>query len=123
WRYVGIRDYELGAFGEMERLLRTEKLDFVQLPYSIGVREAERRLLPAAAETGTAVIVMRPFEAGALFGKIRSTPLPPWAAELDARSWAPFFLKFILPHPPGACAIPAPHKPEHAARKLGAPPG
>src|SRR5262249_52409058 len=92
FRYLGITHYQLGAFGELERILRTEKPDFIQLPYSIAVREAEKRLLPAAAETGTAVICMRPFEAGALFAKIRSTPLPPWAAELDARSWAPFFL-------------------------------
>ncbi|HJZ88331.1 MAG TPA: aldo/keto reductase [Polyangia bacterium] len=120
FRYIGITHYQLSAFGEIERLLRTEKLDFVQLPYSIGVREAERRLLPAAAETGTAVIVMRPFEAGALFGKIRSTPLPPWAAELDARSWAQFFLKFILAHPAVTCAIPATNKPEHAVDNLGA---
>jgi aryl-alcohol dehydrogenase-like predicted oxidoreductase len=120
FRYIGITHYQLGAFAEMERILRQEKLDFVQLPYSIGVREAEKRLLPAAAETGTAVIVMRPFEAGALFSKIRSMPLPPWAAEFDARSWAQFFLKYIVAHPAVTCAIPATDKPEHIVDDLGA---
>jgi aryl-alcohol dehydrogenase-like predicted oxidoreductase len=119
FRYIGITHYQLGAFSEMERILRTEKLDFVQLPYSIGVREAEKRLLPAAAETGTAVICMRPFEAGALFGKIRNTPLPPWAAEFDAKSWAQFFLKYILAHPAVTCAIPATDKAEHMIDDLG----
>lgn len=120
FRYLGITHYQLGAFPEMERILRTEKLDFVQLPYSIGVREAEKRLLQAAADTGTAVIVMRPFEAGALFGKIRSQPLPAFAAEFDARTWAQFFLKYILAHPAVTCAIPATNKAEHMADDLSA---
>jgi diketogulonate reductase-like aldo/keto reductase len=117
-RYLGITHYQLGAFPEMERILRTEKLDFVQLPYSIGQREAEKRLLPAAAETGTAVLVMRPFEAGALFGKIRSTPLPEFAAEFEAKTWAQFFLKYILAHPAVTCAIPATNKADHMADDL-----
>ncbi len=119
-RYVGITHYALGAFDEMERILRKEKLDFVQLPYSVEVREAERRLLPAAAETGTAVLVMRPFEKGALFRAVRGRPLPAWAAEIDCRSWAEVFLKFILSHPAVTCAIPATSKPHHLAENVRA---
>ncbi len=75
-RYIGITHYATGAFDEMERILRTEHVDFVQLPYSVGRRDAERRLLPAARETGTAVLVMRPFERGSLVDDLQRRPLP-----------------------------------------------
>ena len=113
-RYIGITHYQLDAFDELERLLRTESLDFVQLPYSIGVRQAEARLLPAAADTGTAVLVMRPFEEGSLFQRVRGEPLPEWAAEIDCTSWAQVFLKWIVGHPAVTCPIPATSKPAHA---------
>jgi diketogulonate reductase-like aldo/keto reductase len=119
-RYLGVTHYALSAFDEMERILRQERLDFVQLPYSAGVREAERRLLPAAAETGTAVLVMRPFEEGALLRRVRGRPLPAWAAEIDCASWAQLFLKFILSHPAVTCAIPATSNPDHLADDVGA---
>jgi aryl-alcohol dehydrogenase-like predicted oxidoreductase len=120
YRYVGITHYQLGAFDDLERLIRTESLDFVQLPYSIVVREAERRLLPAAAETGTAVLVMRPFEGGELFARVKGKPLPALAGELGCTSWAQLFLKFILGHPAVTCPIPATSKPEHLADNLRA---
>lgn len=112
-RYVGITHYQLDAFDELEHIMRTEKVDFVQLPYSLGVREAERRLLPCAKDTGTAVLVMRPFEAGALFRRVRGRTLPTWAADFDCASWAQFFLKFLLGHPAVTCPIPATSKPKH----------
>ncbi len=101
-------------------MLATEKLDFVQLPYSIGSREAEKRLLPAAADSGTAVLVMRPFEEGALFAAVRGKPLPAWAGEIGATSWAQFFLKFVVSHPAVTCAIPATSKPDHQKDNLAA---
>ena len=112
FRYIGITHYAPGRFDDMERILRAEKLDFVQLPYSIAVRAAEQRLLPAARDTGTAVLVMRPFEGGNLFTSTRGKPLPdfvsPWAS-----SWAQAFLKFILAHEAITCVIPATSKPQH----------
>lgn len=119
-RYLGITHYAPSAFEEMERILRQERVDFVQLPYSAGAREAERRLLPAAAETGTAVLVMRPFEEGALLRRVRGRPLPTWAQEVDCVSWAQLFLKFILSHPAVTCAIPATSNPDHLADDVGA---
>jgi diketogulonate reductase-like aldo/keto reductase len=119
-RYIGITHYSLSAFDRMERILRRERLDFVQLPYSLGVREAERRLLPAAAETGTAVLVMRPFEEGALFRRVRGRPLPVWAAEIDCASWAEVFLKVILAHPAVTCVIPATANPDHLSQNVRA---
>lgn len=112
-RYIGITHYQLSAFDELERLIEKHELDFVQLPYSISVRRAEKRLLPAAADRGTAVLVMRPFEGGDLFRAVRGKDLPEWAADFDCTSWAQFFLKFILGHPAVTCPIPATSKPKH----------
>ncbi len=114
-RYWGITHYSLSAFAEMEAIVRAEKPDFVQLPYSAGVREAEKRLLPACAAEGVAVLVMRPFEGGSLFADALKRPLPAWAREIDCTSWAQIFLKFILGHPAVTCPIPATSNPAHMA--------
>jgi diketogulonate reductase-like aldo/keto reductase len=119
-RYIGVTHYQLGAFGDLERIASKESIDFVQLPYSIATRDAEARLLPAAAASGVAVLVMRPFEEGALFARVRGKPLPPWAADFDCASWAQFFLKFILGHPAVTCPIPATASAKHLADNLGA---
>jgi diketogulonate reductase-like aldo/keto reductase len=119
-RYLGITHYSLGAFAELESILRSEQIDFIQLPYSVGVRQADARLLPAAAERRTAVLVMRPFEEGAVFARVRGQPLPPWAAEIDCQSWSEVFLKFILGHPAVTCVLPATSKPQHLAENLRA---
>jgi diketogulonate reductase-like aldo/keto reductase len=112
-RYLGITHYEAGAVADIEKIVRSEKLDFVQINYSLMEPEAENRLLPLAQERGVAVIVNRPFGAGDLFDKVRSRPLPDWAAEFDCRSWAQFFLKWIVAHPAVTCAIPATDKARH----------
>jgi diketogulonate reductase-like aldo/keto reductase len=112
-RYIGITHYESGAFGEVEKIMRNEKLDFVQINYSLMEREAEERILPLARERGIAVIVNRPFGGGDLFSRVRSKPLPEWATEFECRSWAQFFLKWIVGHPAVTCAIPATAKPRH----------
>jgi len=111
--YVGITHHEAGAFGEIEKLMRSEKLDFVQINYSLMEPEAEQSLLPLAHERGIAVLANRPFGAGDLFDKVRSKPLPDWASEFDCRSWAQFFLKWIVAHSAITCAIPATNKPRH----------
>jgi diketogulonate reductase-like aldo/keto reductase len=112
-RYIGVTHYTESAYDELARVLETEELDFVQLNYSIAEREAERRLLPLAAERRVGVLVNRPFAEGALFRKVRGKPLPPWAAEAGCASWAQFFLKFIISHPAVTCAIPATSKVQH----------
>ena len=112
-RYLGITHYEAGAFTEVEKIMRSEKLDFVQINYSLMEREAEEHLLPLAEERGIAVIVNRPFGGGDLFGRTRSKPLPDWAAEFDCHSWAQFFLKWIVANSAVTCAIPATDKPSH----------
>ena len=112
-RYFGITHYEAGAFADVEKIMSSEKLDFVQINYSLMERDAEKRVLPLAQERGVAVIANRPFGAGDLFDKVRSKPLPEWATEFDCRSWAQFFLKWIVAHPAVSCAIPATNKPRH----------
>jgi len=119
-RYIGVTHYAHSAFGDLERLIRTEALDFVQLPYNLADREAEQRLLPAAADTGTAVLVMRPFAEAGLFRAVKGKPLPGWAAEIDCTSWAQLFLKFILGHPAVTCPIPATSNPKHLADNVQA---
>ena len=112
-RYTGITHYESGALSEIEKLMRSKKFDFLQINYSLMEPEAEQSVLPLAQERGVAVIANRPFGAGDLFDKVRSKPLPDWAAEFDCRSWAQFFLKWIIGNPAITCAIPATNKPRH----------
>ena len=119
-RYIGVTHYTAGAYDELERVLRAEPLDFVQVNYSIGEREADRRILPLARERGIAVLVNRPFTEGGLFQRVRSTPLPPWAAELGCESWAQLFLKWILAHPAVTCVIPATSRVAHLVDNMKA---
>jgi diketogulonate reductase-like aldo/keto reductase len=112
-RWLGITHYALPALGELESIVRAEEIDFVQLPYSAAVREAEARLLPACRERGAAVVVMRPFEQGELLRRLKSRPLPAWAAEGGAASWAQLLLQFILSHPAVTVVIPATSNPAH----------
>ncbi|HUF18477.1 MAG TPA: aldo/keto reductase [Thermoanaerobaculia bacterium] len=88
--------------------------------YSIQERDAERRLLPLAADRGIAVIANRPYAGGDLFGRVRSQPLPALVSELGCESWGQFFLKFIIGHPAITCAIPATSKVEHLRDNMGA---
>lgn len=119
-RYVGITTSFSQQYDLVESALRREELDFVQLDYSIGDRVPEQRLLPLAADRGVAVLVNQPFSTGGLFSRVVGRPVPPWAAEFDCRSWAQFFLKYIVSHPAVTCAIPATSDPEHLVDNMGA---
>ena len=81
--------------------------------YSVGEREAERRLLPLAQERGVAVLVNRPFAGGGSSARLRGKPLPAWAAEIGCESWAQLLLKFVVSHPAVTCAIPATSQTAH----------
>jgi diketogulonate reductase-like aldo/keto reductase len=112
-RYLGITHYHSGAYRELEALIRTRDYDFVQFNYSLGEREAEQRLLPAALDTGTAVIINRPFAQGDLFGRVQGLPVPYWAQDFGAETWAQFFLKYIIAQTAVTCVIPATGNPRH----------
>src|SRR5213082_892061 len=105
-RDVGIAHYTASAYAEVERLLKTGAYDFVQINYSLAERDAEKRLLPLAAERKISAIINRPFAEGALFRRTKGKPLPPWAGELGIESWAQYFLKWLVSHPAVTCAIP-----------------
>jgi diketogulonate reductase-like aldo/keto reductase len=119
-RYTGITHYTASAHGEVERQLKKEKYDFLQINYSLAERDAEKRLLGLCKDEGIAVIANRPFAEGAMFRRVRGKPLPPWAAEIGVASWAQFFLKWIVGHPAITCAIPGTGKPEHIADNVAA---
>jgi len=119
-RYVGVTTSEGRRTQELEQLLQTQKLDFVQFSYNILDRELDRRVLPMARDRGIAVIVNRPFQRGALIAKFQRSALPDWAAEIDCRSWPQFLLKFIISHPAVTCAIPATSNPAHARENVSA---
>lgn len=111
-KYVGITHYQLNMLDDLERIVKTEPIDFVQLPYSVDFREAERSLIPTARDRGTAILVMRPFGGGELFNKVRGKPLPDHAKGYAA-SWAQAFLKFILANEAITAVLPATSKPHH----------
>jgi diketogulonate reductase-like aldo/keto reductase len=115
-RYVGITHYTSSAYAEVEQVLRSDRLDFLQINYSAQEREAERRLLPLAAERGVAVLVNRPLGGGGLLRRLRSRELPPWAAEIGCTSWSQLLLKFALAPAAVTCAIPGSGSPEHMAQ-------
>ena len=119
-RYLGITHYDASAFADVEKIMRREKLDFIQVNYSLAEPEANRRLLQAATDSRIAVIVNRPFAEGAMFRQVKGKPLPDWAKDIGCASWAQFFLKWILANPAVTCAIPATRNPAHMADNMGA---
>ncbi|OGA19502.1 MAG: aldo/keto reductase [Betaproteobacteria bacterium RIFCSPLOWO2_02_FULL_66_14] len=119
-RYIGVTHYLASAHAEVERLIVEGSFDFVQINYSLAEPEAERRLLPLARERGVAVIANRPFAEGALFSQVRGKPLPEWAKEIGAATWAQYFLKWIVAHPAVTCAIPGTARADHLRDNLAA---
>lgn len=119
-RYVGISHYTASAYAEVEDVLRSEALDFLQINYSAVEREAERRLLPLAAERGVAVLVNRPLGGGGLLRRLKGKPLPGWAAEIGCSTWSQVLLKFALSRPEVTCVIPGSGSAEHMAQNAQA---
>jgi diketogulonate reductase-like aldo/keto reductase len=119
-RYVGITTSHGRRHDDMESIMATQPIDFVQFTYNILDRKAEQRLLPFAAERGLAVIVNRPFRGGDLFDYFARHPLPEWTTEFDCTNWAQFFLKFAVSHPAVSCAIPATSRVDHMRENMGA---
>jgi diketogulonate reductase-like aldo/keto reductase len=119
-RYLGITHYSSSAYGEMEKIMRAEVIDFVQINYSLHDREAERRLFPLAAERRMAVLVNLPFGQGRLFRTLRGKPVPSWMVEAGCETWSQVLLKFVLAHKAVTCVIPGTGSPEHMAENCHA---
>lgn len=119
-RLIGITTSHGGRHEEMEAIMTSQPVDLVQFTYNIVDREAERRLLPLAAERGLAVIANRPFRQKQLFEMFAQHKLPDWAGEIGCANWAQFFLKFVISHTAVTCAIPATSRVDHMRENMGA---
>ena len=119
-RHVGITTSEGRRHAEIERVMRTQPIDFVQITYNLLDREVEQRILPLAQERGIAVIANRPFREGALLEALQRHRLPGWAAEIGCQHWAQVALKFIVSHPALCCAIPATSQLAHLQQNMAA---
>lgn len=119
-KYVGVTHYLERGLDEMERILRSEPLDFIQINYSINAPQAAETVLPLARDKGVAVLINRAFDDGDLFAAVKDKPLPGWAPEVGVASWAQMFLKFAISHPAVTSVIPATSKPEHQRDNLQA---
>jgi len=119
-RYIGITTSFGGDFDAVEAVVRRQKPDFLQVNYSLADRAAEKRVIPAAAEVGAAVLTDLPFARNRLFGAVRGQKLPEWASDFDATSWAQFFLKYLLGNAAVTAVIPGTSNAEHMADNLGA---
>jgi aryl-alcohol dehydrogenase-like predicted oxidoreductase len=120
FRYIGITTHSDGQHREFEKVMRAHELDFIQVNYSLADRAAGKRILPLALDNGVAVLVNRPYGRGSLFGAVGDRPLPDWAGEFDAQSWAQVFLKYVMSHPAATIPIPGTSKPHHAEDNMGA---
>jgi diketogulonate reductase-like aldo/keto reductase len=119
-RYTGITHYTVSSHDELERIIKTTKLDFVQFNYSIRTRNAEKSLLNAARDNGVAVIINEPLEKGSLFNAVKRISPPEWSNEYDINNWGEFFLKYIIAHPAVTCVIPATSNAMHMADNMRA---
>ena len=119
-RYIGLTHYTDSNHDTVASVIKNNPVDFIQINYNLLDRHAEEKLLPLAQELKVAVIINRPFEEGALFGRVKGKALPEWASEFDCTSWAQLFLKFILSNPAVTCVIPGTSKITHLLDNLKA---
>lgn len=119
-RHIGITTSFERQHPDFERVMKAERLDFIQVDYALDNRKADQRILPLAADRGMGVMVNLPFGRGRLFQAVQGRTLPPWAEEFDCTSWAQFFLKYIVAHPAVTCAVPGTAKAEYLVDNLGA---
>lgn len=117
---VGATHYNHAAFGELEEVMKTGRLDMIQIPYNLLDREVERKVLPLAAKLGLGVLVMEPLGTGAL---ARKAPAPEQLEPfLDhgLTTWTQVCLKWILSDPRVTCVIPATSNPDHMRENASA---
>jgi diketogulonate reductase-like aldo/keto reductase len=119
-RYVGVTTSHGRRHDDLEQIMSSQPIDFIQITYNLRDREVETRILPLAQERGIAVIVNRPYQGGALIQDAKAAKLPAWAAEIGATNWPEFLLKFIVSHPAVTCAIPATSRIEHLRENMAA---
>lgn len=119
-RYIGATISRVEDLPSMERAIKSGRLDFVQVPFSIVARAAHERVLPLAADHGLAVLISRPLAGGRVFDAVRHLPVPDWAREVECSSWSQLFLKWILSHDQIHCILPATSSQRHMADNVRA---
>ena len=118
-RYIGVTSTNKAQYAELARVMRAEPLDFIGVDYAVDNRSAGDEILPLALERRIAVMVYVPFGRTRLFQRVGERPLPAWAADFDAASWAQFALKYVLGHPAVTVVTPATSKAGHMVDNLG----
>jgi aryl-alcohol dehydrogenase-like predicted oxidoreductase len=118
-RYIGMQVISDNQYAALEAVMRKEPIDFIGIDYSIGNRGVEQTILPLARERKIGVVAYFPFDAGGLFQRASTTPLPGWAADFDARTWAQFFLKYVISHPAVTVARTGTGNPKHMLDNIG----
>lgn len=120
FRHIGVTTSSQRQYAELEQIMNRHTLDFIQIDYALGNRSADERILPLARDKGIAVLVNLPFGRGRMFEAVGDRPLPDWAADMGATSWAQVFLKYINSHPGTVIPIPGTTKPHHAEDNMRA---
>jgi aryl-alcohol dehydrogenase-like predicted oxidoreductase len=118
-RYIGVTTTSNRQYEELDHVMRNEPLDFIGIDYAIDNREIEDSILPLAIERKIGVLAYLPFGRNRLFQRVGDQPVPEWAKEFDAQTWAQFFLKYIVSHPAITAATPATSNAEHMADDIG----
>lgn len=117
-KYIGMTTSHGRRQDQIEEIIKTQAIDFVQLTYNMIRRDVENRLLPAAKDKGVAVIANRPFDGGRLIEHVKTKPFPEFAQELGLQNWSDLCLKYILSHPAMTCAIPATRRTDHMTENM-----
>jgi diketogulonate reductase-like aldo/keto reductase len=117
-RYTGVTTTFRGQYAELANCMRDERLDFIGIDYAIDDREVEKRILPLAIDRGIAVLGYVPFGRSNLFKRVGRSNVPEWAQEAGMKTWAQFFLKFVIGHPAITVVTPATSQPSHMLENL-----
>lgn len=118
-RYIGMQVIDDRQYAGLEKVMRNEPIDFIGIDYSIGNRFPEQTILPLAQERKIGVVAYFPFDAGGLFQRAGATTLPAWAADFGAKTWAQFFIKYVLSHPAITVVRTGTSQPKHMLDNMG----
>jgi aryl-alcohol dehydrogenase-like predicted oxidoreductase len=119
-RHIGLTTIAPQQYDELQRIMRTEPIDFIGIGYAVDNRDVEQQILPLAQDRGIGVMVYMPFGRTRLWNRIGDRPLPDWAQEFDAHSWAQFMIKYVAAHPAVTVVTPATSQPRNMADNMGA---
>jgi aryl-alcohol dehydrogenase-like predicted oxidoreductase len=119
-RYIGVTSTLSKQYDDLVKIMKSEPLDFIGVNYAVDDRAVENIILPLAQDREIAVLAYSPFGRTRLFHRVGGRPLPDWAAEFDAKTWAQFFLKFVVSHPSILAATPATSQAKNMLDNIGA---